>query len=166
MTCCIGLRCTDGILLASDSLVSGGTKSTLPTIKGFDWQGLDVLYSGDLAYIQKLQTQPCAGYEPGKVASFQQLMWDFPPGKGDEAEFLVVDDDWCMYIVDRWGASVPIENFGVVGSSHGWACMHMLEKRERTMSQGKRALAKVLRAVALVDGGVAEPFRYQELWFA
>ena len=163
MTCCIGQYCTDGILLASDSLVlSGTTKITLPEIKGFEWKGLDLLYAGDVAYIQKLQAKPNKGYSE-TVLGWQQLLWDFPPGAEDEAEFLVVDKAWGMFIVDKWGASVPVQDYGVVGAQEGWVAMHMIEKRERTMAQAKRVAAKALRAVAQQESSVAEPFRYKEL---
>lgn len=164
MTCCIGQVCTDGILLASDSLVlSGNTKITLPEIKGFSWNRLDILYAGDVAYIQRLQAKPNAGYNGNRVLGWQQLLWDFPPSAEDEAEFLVVDADWKMFIVDRWGASVQVGDYGVVGSELGWVAMHMTEQRERTMAQAKRVAAKALRAVAHQDSSVAEPFRYKEL---
>lgn len=163
MTCCVGMVCSDGILLASDSLISGSNKLILPQIKGFLWRGLDVLYAGDLAYIQKLQAAPSLGYPEGELSSFQRLVWDFPPPENDEAEFLVVDKDWRLYIVDKWGAAVEVLNYGVVGSGYGWAAMGMVEDRERTMAQAKRVIAKALRVVAKLDGSVSEPFRYRDL---
>ena len=163
MTCCVAMFCTDGVLLASDSLISGSNKMTLPFIKGFEWRGLDILYAGDLAYIQKLQAQPCAGYEEGGVLSWQRLLWDFPPPPNDEAEFLVLDHDWGMHVVDKWGAAVQMREYAVVGSELGWATLGMVEQRERTMSQAKRVVAKALRVVAKLDESVSEPFRFKEV---
>jgi hypothetical protein len=133
----------------------------LPDIKGFVAGTLDILYAGDLAYVQRLQ-QRLGNME--HVNELQEAIWAFPPEPNDEAEFLVVDHDWGMFVVDKHGAAVPCTDFGVVGSEFGWACMHMVEAREdRTMKQAKRIAAKVLRAVAKCDDSVEEPFRYKEL---
>jgi hypothetical protein len=157
--------CSDGILFASDSLISGPTKVTLPHLKHFYWRGLEILYAGDLAYIQKLQALPDKGYPYGEVTSFQQLLWDFPPDKSDNVEFLVLDRDWSIHTVDRWGAAVEATEFAVIGSEIGMGCMYMVEKRIRTIHQAKRVAAKVMRAVAKIDSNVAEPFRYKEMFW-
>lgn len=168
MTCCIAARYDDGILIGTDTRISAGdTTLTLGEAKTFDWKGLRVAYSGCLHYVQRLQAQPTSAYAP-TIEGFQQLVWDFPPGKGErgETEFLVVVDGE-IYAMSGWGDVVcVIEDYAVIGSEGKGAVGMALEYprvRLRTLAATKRCIAKVLRVVALHDNTVAEPFCYEEL---
>jgi hypothetical protein len=164
MTIGIGQVCLDGILLASDSLLcADNAKSALLGIKGFEWRGLSMLYAGDVAVVQRLQSRPNKGYPQGTVSSVQQLLWDFPMQEDEIVEFLVVDQYYHMYTVDHSGTAVRTSKYAVIGSKLGLSAMYMVEPRARTMEQAKRVAAKVMRAVEKYDNSVAEPFYYWAL---
>jgi ATP-dependent protease HslVU (ClpYQ) peptidase subunit len=168
MTICIAAKYDGGIVLASDSRITAGDSTfTLGELKGFNWQGLEVLYAGPLYYVQQLQRQPIAGYTFREVESFQQLMWDFPPDKKDRGavEFLVVNET-DMYIVSGWGDVVrQNEDYAVIGSEFGWVAMDLEypKIRNRTLYNTKKKIARVMRVVARRDNTVGAPFYYEEL---
>jgi ATP-dependent protease HslVU (ClpYQ) peptidase subunit len=168
VTCCIAAQYDDGILIGTDTRISAGdTTMTLGEAKTFDWNGIRVAYAGCLHYVQQLQRQPCLGYDD-TPEGFQQLVWDFPPAKGEkgDTEFLVVTGG-DIHAVSGWGDMVRvIEPYAVIGSEGKGAVGMALEYprvRIRTLAATKRMLAKVLRVVALHDNTVAEPFCYEEL---